>query len=215
MSIPTALGFLGQTIYDVVDMIWIGRVSSAAVAGITIFVIVFWTVEVLNEIIGISSVSLISQSFGAKDYERTRRVIEQTLTFKALMALLAMIFLLIFLKPLLGFLTQDEEVLKHALDYGFIRLFFLPMMFSSYTVNTALRCVGDAKSPMMIMLFVSILNAVLDPIFIFERVPGIAPGRTSVSLARGRNGDLVSIALRSATCSIPENGESRYPLGGC
>jgi len=67
MSIPTALGFLGQTIYDVVDMIWIGRVSSAAVAGITIFVIVFWTVEVLNEIIGISSVSLISQSFGAKD----------------------------------------------------------------------------------------------------------------------------------------------------
>ncbi|MGB4200007.1 MAG: MATE family efflux transporter, partial [Thermotogota bacterium] len=177
MSIPTALGFLGQTIYDVVDMIWIGRVSSAAVAGITIFVIVFWTVEVLNEIIGISSVSLISQSFGAKDYERTRRVIEQTLTFKALMALLAMIFLLIFLKPLLGFLTQDEEVLKHALDYGFIRLFFLPMMFSSYTVNTALRCVGDAKSPMMIMLFVSILNAVLDPIFIFERVPGTSlPG---------------------------------------
>lgn len=177
MSIPTALGFLGQTIYDVVDMIWIGRVSSAAVAGITIFVIVFWTVEVLNEIIGISSVSLISQSFGAKDYERTRRVIEQTLTFKALMALLAMIFLLIFLKPLLGFLTQDEEVLKHALDYGFIRLFFLPMMFSSYTVNTALRCVGDAKSPMMIMLFVSILNAVLDPIFIFERIPGTSlPG---------------------------------------
>ena len=177
MSIPTALGFLGQTIYDVVDMIWIGRISSAAVAGITVFVIVFWTVEVLNEIIGISSVSLISQSFGAKDFERANRIIEQTLTFKALVALLAMAFLLIFLRPLLGFLTQDREVLNHALEYGFIRLFFLPVMFSSYTVNTALRCIGDAKSPMMIMLFASILNVVLDPVFIFERIPGTAiPG---------------------------------------
>jgi putative MATE family efflux protein len=177
MSIPTALGFLGQTIYDVVDMIWIGRISGAAVAGVTIFVTVFWTVEVLNEIIGISSVSLISQSYGAKNHTRTNRIIEQTLTFKALVAVLAMVFLLIFLRPLLSFLTQDGEVLRHALDYGFIRLFFLPVMFSSYTVNTSLRCIGDAKSPMMIMLFASILNAVLDPVFIFERIPGTSlPG---------------------------------------
>ena len=177
MSIPTALGFLGQTLYDVVDMIWIGRISGAAVAGVTVFVTVFWSVEVLNEIIGISSVSLISQSYGAKNHERTNRVIEQTLTFKALVAFLAMAFLLVFLQPLLSFLTQDRDVLKHALDYGFIRLFFLPVMFSSYTVNTALRCIGDAKSPMMIMLFASILNIILDPIFMFERIPGTSlPG---------------------------------------
>jgi len=177
MSIPTALGFLGQTLYDVVDMIWIGRISGAAVAGVTIFAAVFWSVEALNEIIGISSVSLISQSYGAKNLERTNRVIEQTLTFKALVALLAMAFLLVFLRPLLGFLAPDEAVLDHALDYGFIRLFFLPVMFSSYTVNTALRCIGDAKSPMMIMLFASVLNIILDPIFIFERIPGTSlPG---------------------------------------
>ena len=167
MSIPTALGFLGQTLYDVVDMIWIGRISGAAVAGVTIFAAVFWSVEALNEIIGISSVSLISQSYGAKNLERTTRVIEQPLTFKALVAFLAMAFLLVFLRPLLGFLAPDEAVLDHALDYGFIRLFFLPVMFSSYTVNTALRCIGDAKSPMMIMIFASVLNIIHDTIFIY------------------------------------------------
>ncbi len=177
MSIPTALGFLGQTVYDVVDMIWLGRISSNAVAGVTVFATVFWSVEVLNEIIGISSVSLISQSYGAKNTVRTNRVIEQTLTFKALIALVAMAFLLIFLNPLLSFLTQDAQVLKDALDYGFIRIFFLPIMFSSYTVNTALRCVGDAKSPMFIMLFAALLNIFLDPVFIFEKIPGtVIPG---------------------------------------
>ena len=172
MSIPTALGFLGQTIYDVVDMIWLGRISTKAVAGVTVFATIFWSVEALNEIIGISSVSLIGQSYGAKNTERTNRVIEQTLTFKALVALIAMGFLLIVLKPLLGFLTQDTIVLRDAMDYGYIRIFFLPVMFTSYTINTALRCIGDAKSPMYIMLFAACLNIVLDPLLIFDTIPG-------------------------------------------
>jgi putative MATE family efflux protein len=172
MAIPTALGFLGQTIYDVVDMIWLGRISSFAVAGVTVFATVFWSVEVLNEIIGMSSVSMISQSYGAKNYNRTDRVIEQAITFKALVALIAMIFLILFLKPLLNFLSQDSLVIRDALDYGYIRIFFLPIMFSSYTVNTALRCIGDAKSPMLIMLFASLLNVILDPLFIFDKFPG-------------------------------------------
>ncbi|HPE42203.1 MAG TPA: MATE family efflux transporter, partial [Thermotogota bacterium] len=73
MALPTALGFLGQTLYDLVDMIWLGRISSFAVAGVTVFATVFWSVEVLNEIIGMSSVSMISQSYGAKNFDRTDR----------------------------------------------------------------------------------------------------------------------------------------------
>ncbi len=48
-------------------------------------------------------------------------------------------------------------------------MFFLPIMFSSYSVNTALRCLGDAKTPpMKIMIVSSIANIILDPIFMFE-----------------------------------------------
>jgi putative MATE family efflux protein len=46
-------------------------------------------------------------------------------------------------------------------------------MFASYSVNTALRCLGDAKTPMKIMIISSIINIVLDPIFMFKRVPFI------------------------------------------
>lgn len=172
ISIPTMFGFALQAIYDMVDMIWIGRISASAVAGVTIFSTVFWLVAVLNEIIGSSSISLITQSYGRKDIQRTRIVVEQTLTFKALVAIISAIIISIILKPLLSFFTTEDAVLTAALDYGYIRMFFLPIMFSSYSVNTALRCLGDAKTPMKIMIISSISNMILDPIFMFDKVPG-------------------------------------------
>lgn len=172
MSLPTMIGFMFQSLYDIVDMIWVGRISSSAVAGVTIFSTIFWLTEVLNEIIGTSSISLISQSFGTGDDEKTSLSIEQTLTFKALVAVIAAVIMLIILKPLLRFFTQDQTALNSALSYGYIRIFFLPVMFSSYTINTAFRCIGDAKKPMIIMVIATIINVVLDPLFMFKRIPG-------------------------------------------
>ncbi|MFZ5353699.1 MAG: MATE family efflux transporter [Bacillota bacterium] len=177
VSVPTMMGFAFQMVYDLVDLMWIGRISSQAIAGVTIFTTIFWMVEVLNGIIGMSSVSLISQNFGKGDMDRTAAAIEQTFTFKALVAIIAGALMLVILKPLLNFFTKDPQVLKAALDYGYIRTFFLPVMFSSYTINTAFRCIGDAKKPMIIMLISSVLNCILDPIFMFDTIPGTSlPG---------------------------------------
>lgn len=171
MSIPTMLGMLGQTLYDVVDMIWVGRISGTAVAGVALFSTLFWLVEVLNEVIGTSSVSLITQSYGAGDKERTRKIIEQTIVFKAFVAIIAAVIFYISLPPLVKFFSSDPEVIGSALNYGRIRIFFLPVFFMTYSCFTALRCTGDPKSQMWIMLGASILNTILDPILMFEKIP--------------------------------------------
>lgn len=172
LAAPTMLGFLFQMIFDLVNIGWIGHMSSKAVAGVTIFTTMFMLVNVLNEIIGSSSISLISQSFGKGDMERTSLCVEQTFVFKALVAILAGILFSLLLKPLLGFFTTDPEVQAAALSYGYIRIFFLPIMFSSYTVNTALRCLGDAKRPMKIMMMAALINLILDPFLMFDIIPG-------------------------------------------
>jgi len=87
-SVPTMIGFGAQMLYDIVDLFWIGMISSQAVASVTIFSTLFWVVEAFNEIIGTSSVSLILQNFGRNDIKRTEQAIEQTMTFKFLVALL-------------------------------------------------------------------------------------------------------------------------------
>jgi len=188
LSVPTMFGMLGQTLYDVVDLIWMGRISAEAVAGVSLFSSIFWLVEVLNEVIGTSSVALITQSYGAGDKARTERIIEQTIAFKALVAVVAAILLYFFLEPLLRVFTQDPAVIRAALEYGRVRVFFLPVFFASYSCFTALRCTGDAKSQMWIMLLVSLLNAVLDPLFMFAEIPyfggrGIGLGPYGAGLA--------------------------------
>ncbi|TGG89356.1 MATE family efflux transporter [Geotoga petraea] len=170
MSVPTMIGFSAQMVYDLVDIFWIGKISSDAIAGVTVFTTIFWVIEALNEIIGVSSISLISQAFGRKDIDETKVAIEQTITFKFIMAALAAIILSIFLEPIMS-LFGEADLVNNGLEYGYIRMFFLPIMFSSYSVNTALRCIGDSYTPMYIMIFVSIFNIVLDPIMMFETVP--------------------------------------------
>jgi putative MATE family efflux protein len=171
MSVPTMLGMLGQTLYDVVDLMWVGRISSKAVAGVTLFTSIFWLVEVLNEVIGMSSVALITQSVGAGDKERTSRVIEQTIVFKALMASIAAILLYVGLEPALRLFSQDPEVIAAGLAYGRIRTFFIPIFFMTYSCFTALRSTGDPASQMWIMLGTSVLNIFLAPVLMFEEIP--------------------------------------------
>ncbi len=177
MSLPTMSGLLFQALYDIVDMIWIGRISYSAVASVTIFVSLFWLFEVVNSIIGISSVSLISQSFGAGNKERTKKAAEQTLTFKFSVAILAASILWILLIPLLRLFTNDALVIEQAVAYGRPRVLFIPIFFSSFSVNTIFRCTGDAKTPMYLLIGSAILNIILDPVMMFDQIPGTSiPG---------------------------------------
>ncbi|MBO8160498.1 MAG: MATE family efflux transporter [Thermosipho sp. (in: Bacteria)] len=187
MGLPTAVGFSFQMFYDIVDLYWIGKISTLAIAGVGIFSTIFWVIEALNEIIGVSSISLISQSFGRKDIEKTNIAIEQTIAFKFLVATIGSIVLLVLLKPIMNFFAE-ETVVEYGLKYGYLRIFFLPIMFSSFSVNTALRSIGDSKTPMFLMIFSSILNIVLDPIFIFKEIPyvnlpGFGFGVTGAAIA--------------------------------
>lgn len=177
VSLPTMFGFFAQTLYDLIDMVWIGKISAQAVAGVSIFITIFWFADILNEIIGISSVALISQSYGAGKLEKTREIIEQAIFFKIIISIIMSIILILILKPLSLFFSSDPIVIQHILDYGIIRSIFLPFMFSSFSVNTALRCTGDARHPMFIMIFTSLLNIILDPILMFDIIPGTSiPG---------------------------------------
>lgn len=177
MSIPTMFGFMAQTLYDLVDMMWIGQVSKEALAAVTIFSTIFWLFIIVESIITTSSVAMISQSYGQKQFEQTQSIIENTLGLKTVVAILTAAILSFLLKPLAALLTDDPVVLDLVMEYGRIRVFFLPILFLSFTVNSALRAIGDARNPMYLMLIVAFFNLVLDPILIFKKIPIIGlPG---------------------------------------
>jgi putative MATE family efflux protein len=190
MAMPAILGSLAQTVYTIVDMFWIGKISATAVAAVTVSSSLFFLVWILSSIIGISSVSLISQHYGRDDDEKTAKAIEQTIVFKFIVAVITMIIMSFLLRPIIHFLTDDLEVVEKAIQYSYVQILFLPIFFSQATTNTALRCIGDSKKPMIIMMISAALNMVLDPILMFETVPiigtrGFGMGVVGASLASG------------------------------
>ncbi len=190
LSLPAMIGFIFQTMYDLINMAWMGRIGSNAIAGAAIFTSIMGLVIVLNEIIGSSSIPLISRAYGEGDKERTQKVAEQTIVFKVFVALIASSLLFFGLQPLLTFFTDVQVVKQQAFDYGSIRLLFLPIAFASYSVNTIFRCTGDTKTPMILMGVTSFINIVLDPFLMFETVPiigvsGLGLGVKGAAFATG------------------------------
>lgn len=171
LSLPTMYGMLFTALYDVVDMFWIGMLDKEAVAAITIYLTLFWALEILNEIVGTSSVSMLSRSWGAGEVEKTRTIGEQTFAFKALLGSLGALILMLCLPYFYRIYTTDAKVISYGLHYGYLRSAFIPIFFSSYTVNTILRSTGDAKTPMKLLLATAVLNMILDPLFMFSVIP--------------------------------------------
>ncbi|MGE4585033.1 MAG: MATE family efflux transporter [Sphaerochaeta sp.] len=190
LSLPTMYGMLFTALYDVVDMFWIGMLGKEAVAALTIYLALFWALEILNEIVGTSSVSMLSRSWGAGDVQLTRRIGEQTFVFKALLGSLGAVLLLLSLPFFYRIYTDDPKVFSFGMQYGYLRTLFIPVFFSSYTVNTILRSTSDAKTPMRLLLATAVLNLVLDPVCMFSLIPG-----TSI---RGLGWGMTGSAL--ATC---------------
>lgn len=198
LSMPTMLGYALQSVYDMVDVIWIGRISSEAVAGVTVFSMLFWIGTVLNEVMNTSGISMISQAYGRGDKEQTKLLVEQSITGKIVISFAAAALITLLLVLFLPQFSTDPQVLASAKEYGIIRILFIPLLFGSYSVNTALRSVGHARSPMILMMITSVLNLVLDPVFMFETIPFVGlPG-----LGMGVRGAAVATALSTAVAFV-------------
>ena len=195
LSLPTMGGYMFQSLYDMVDLFWIGFISADAVASMTIISTMFWLVDVFNEIVGTSSVSLISQYHGSGNKGKTATASERTLAFKFIWSLAGALFMAAFLRPLVGFFSKEQAVITYALDYGYIRVLFIPIFFSSYSVNTIFRCTGDAKTPMKLLTMAAIMNMILDPLLMFEEIPLV----TSLTGLRGFGMGMAGAAWATVT----------------
>lgn len=171
MGIPSMIGFGAMTIYGLTDIYWVGRLGTSQVAAVTLFGAIAWVLGSANQIVGTGSVALISRRYGEKDYEATRDVIRQTILLKVAVAVAMAAIGLLIVPEVLTFMNAEPEARAYAITYANVYLFGLPFMFSSYTIYTALRGVGDAPKAMYIMLASTVLNVVLDPIFMFDRLP--------------------------------------------
>ncbi|MBC8368096.1 MATE family efflux transporter [bacterium] len=167
MGLPSMIGFAASNIYDIVDMFWVAKLGASSVAAVTLFFSFYWIITSANQIAGTGSVAVISRRFGEDDIPGTEAAIKESILLKLGLALIVGLVGYKFLWPVLRLLGAEGEILRLAASYGSVQLLGLGVSFSSFTIYTALRGVGEPRKAMVLMIAGVVINLILDPFLIF------------------------------------------------
>ena len=168
LSIPVVMGMMIQVIYNLVDTFFIGQLgdhNQLAAAGLV--TPIFMMLMAISGIISTGAASFISRSLGEKNYERANKIISTGVTIVIFLSVLVTAFGIIFLSPLIRVLGASDEVFPFAFDYALILLIGSVFIMCNFSIGQLLRSEGAAMPSIIGMMIGTIVNIVLDPIFIF------------------------------------------------
>lgn len=185
-SIPLILGNLFQLTYNVVDSVIVGRfIGKEALAAVG-------TAAPMTSLIilGISGICmgasvLMSEFFGAGEEELVKKELATTLVFGFLFSVLVIALGILFTEPMLQLLSVPKEIMEMTTIY--LRIIFMGACFTYLynAMSSALKSVGDSKTPLRFLIFASVLNGVLDVILIGFLGFGIVCSAVTTVVAEG------------------------------
>jgi putative MATE family efflux protein len=167
IAIPSMGSSVVWMLYGIVDMMWIGRLGSTAIASVTLALNFYQINFILNEIFGVASMVLLSRRWGEKNLEEYQRIGRQIVLYKFLAGSLALLVTYPISPYILNWLGSGKVPLADAVGYYRWRAIFLPFNFLLGTMMTAFRSIGDTKTLFFIESFGAISNIILDPILMF------------------------------------------------
>jgi putative MATE family efflux protein len=172
---PMLLGNLFQQMYNIVDSIivgnYLGKEALAAVGAS--FPILF---SLISLIIGIASggTIVISQFFGAKQYENVRKAIDTLYIFLFSMSIVVTILGICFSEDIFRLIQLPEDIIPEAKTYLNIYLGGLIVFFGFNGTSAVLRGLGDSKTPLYFLIIATLFNIGFDFLFIVALDFGIA-----------------------------------------
>jgi putative MATE family efflux protein len=180
---PLVLGNLLQTVYNVADMFWVGRVSPEAVAAVSLMFPLSWMFVSTAMGITAATIALVSQHVGAGEDRRADRVVAQTILLTLAVSSALATLGLAARRPLLTLIGARGDVFVEALAYIEVIFLALPFTFLFFAFRAALQGAGDTKTAMWLMLLSAGLNVVIDPVFILDWGPFLGWGTFGAAVA--------------------------------
>ncbi len=173
-SIPCIISLLVNSLYNIVDQIFIGQGVGYLGNGATNVVFPLVMVGLaFSLMLGDGACSYLSLKLGEKKKEEAAKGVGNGILVSTILSILLCGISLIFLSPLLNLFGCTENLREYALTYGRIITIGLPFMMIGTTLNSIIRADGSPKYSMASMVLGAIINTILDPIFIFVFKMGV------------------------------------------
>jgi putative MATE family efflux protein len=166
-STPAVIWMLVLSLYNFVDTIFIGRgVGTEWIAAVSIVFPIQMIIWAFSMTLGIWASSVISRKLWEKDYWYVSKIFGTFQTSNILLAILFMVLWLLFSKSLLSFFGATPEILSLWHKYFSILLIWIVFLCFNMWNNNIIRSVWHAKVAMFVMILSSIVNIILDAVFI-------------------------------------------------
>ena len=173
LSLPLMLSMLIQALYNVVDSIFVARVSEAALTAVSLA----YPLQNLMIAFGIGTAvgvnSYLARKLGEKQHEEAEKAADNGFFLAIVTWLVFAVFGIVGTRPFLSIFTDDPELLQLSVDYAAICLIFSFGIFIDITAERIMQATGDSIHPMITQSLGAITNIILDPVFIFAFGMGV------------------------------------------
>lgn len=194
MSVPLVLSLTVTIIYGLVDMYFVSMTGDVnLISGVSLVAPIYSLLLAFGDIVGYGGASLISQHIGKKDYQQTKQISSFSFWFSLIFGVIVSIVFLLCKGTALRLLGADPSTFAHAQSYYIWIVLSAPAVLIYCAFLNITRSDGKAKGAMLCVLVGTIVNLILDPIFIFR----LDMGAEGASLST-----FIGMSIEAAGCVI-------------
>ncbi len=217
IAAPIVVGNVLQSGLELVDLFFVGRLGSEAIAGVAMgssIIMVLMTV-----IVGIvtANTAFVSRHYGAKDTDTVAKGVWHTLVLGLIFSFALSIVGILYSEDMLLFLGAEPVVAAHGAAYLVVLFAGIATLVELWVINSSFQSCGDAVTPMLLVVLANILNIVLDPLLIFGYwifpACGVAGAAYATIISRSVAFTIAFALLLSGRTPIPFALRTKFEFG--
>ena len=167
LAVPAMVGTLFQTLYNVVDTFFAGKISPEALSALSKSFPIYFIIIATSIGVTVAGTSLIGNSIGAKDNKKTLNYFSHIVYYGILISIIITFLGLYFSKKVFLMMGSTEEVVSLGLEYTDIIYSGSILFILVVSLNSLLHAEGDTKTYRNVLVLSFLLNIILNPILIF------------------------------------------------
>ena len=184
-AVPAIIAMTASSLYNMVDAIFIGHgVGPYAISGLALTFPFMNLAAAFGTLVGVGASTMASMLLGQKNYDIARKVLGNVVVLNFIIGMAFTVVALVFLDPILYFFGASDQTISYARDYMQIILAGNVITHIYLGLNSLMRSAGHPKRAMSATIMTVLLNAALDPLFIFTFDMGIRGAAVATILAQ-------------------------------
>lgn len=211
-ALPLICGYILQQMYLIIDAAIVGRfVSVEALAAVGASTSVMFLIMGFCNGACVGFAIPVAQTFGGKDYSSMRHYVANAFRLSAILAAIITIITCVLCSPILRMVNTPQDIFGDAYTFLILQLAAIPFTFAYNLLSSLIRALGNSKQPFYFLIFSSLVNIMLDFLFIIIMRMGVEGVGIATMLSQATSAWLCwKYIKRRMTILIPQDDERRY-----